>query len=221
MQIRAISESQSGLRRKTTQAGRFLIFILLGSLLLSAGCFRGRPSRKPPIHINPNMDKQERYRPQGQSNFFADRSMMRMPVPGTVARGDLREDDVLYRGIDARGDTVRHNPLPITMQLLQRGQDRFNIFCAPCHGAAGDGKGIVVARGLLPPPTFHSALMRNYPDGHFFQVISHGIRNMPAYNYQLPKVEDRWAIVAYIRALQRSQNATIDDLPEQIRAEYE
>ncbi|MFQ5631242.1 MAG: c-type cytochrome [bacterium] len=184
-----------------------------------AGCFQGRPSEKPPIHINPNMDKMERYRPQGSSAFFVDKSAMRLPVPGTVARGDFHEDDAYFSGVDASGDTVRNIPVPITLQLLTRGRERYEIFCSPCHGAVGDGKGIVVARGLLPPPTFHSDLMRNYPDGHIFGVITNGIRNMPAYGHQV-SVDDRWAIIAYMRALQRSQNARREDLPREIREQF-
>lgn len=193
--------------------------VLLGMLSLS-GCYQGRPSGQPPIHLNPNMDHQPKYNPQAESRFFVNRSAMRMPVPGTVAVGDLHEDEVYYRGIDARGDTVRTMPVPVTLALLRRGQQRFNIYCAPCHSRVGDGHGIVVQRGLIPPPTFHSEKLRNYRDGYIFNVISHGIRNMPAYGPQIP-VADRWAIVAYFRALQRSQNASIDDMPEDIRAEYE
>lgn len=102
------------------------------------------------------------------------------------------------------------------MQLLQRGQERFNIYCSPCHGKTGDGKGIIVQRGMLPPPSFHEARLLQAPDGHFFDVISNGIRNMPTYRHQIP-VSDRWAIVAYLRALQRSQNATINDIPVDLR----
>lgn len=193
--------------------------VLISSLWLT-GCFQGMPSEKPPIHINPNMDSQPRYNPQAESAFFVDGATMRQPVPGTVARGELRADDAFYRGISAAGDTIRRNPLPVTMQVLQRGQERYDIFCAPCHGAVGDGKGIVVQRGYLPPPTFHSDLLRSYPDGHIYNVISNGIRNMPAYKHQIP-VNDRWAIVAYFRALQRSQNASLNDIPEEKRAEYE
>lgn len=198
----------------------FTNFILLIAATVFSGCFQGMPSEEPPIHINPNMDNQERYRPQGSSAFFADKAAMRMPVAGTVARGELREDDAYYRGVNAGGDTIATMPMPITTQLLERGQERYNIFCTPCHGAVGDGKGIVVAKGMLPPPTFHSDLMRGYPDGHIYNVISNGIRNMPAYKHQIA-VDDRWAIVAYFRALQRSQNAKLEDLPEQIRADYE
>lgn len=192
------------------------------------GCFQGKPSEHPPIHINPNMDKQERYRPQGTSAFFVDKAAMRLPVAGAVARGELREDDAYYRGIDADGDTLRKMPVQVTLSLLKRGQERYTIYCSPCHGAVGDGKGIVIAREMLPPPrgllppppSFHSDLLRNYTDGHIFKVISNGVRNMPAYGRQV-SVDDRWAIVAYVRALQRSQNARREDLPPGIREQYE
>jgi len=196
------------------------VLVMLGFMGSVQGCFRGMPSDKPPIHLNPNMDHQEKYLPQSESNFFANGSSMRLPVPGTVARGDLRDDDAYYRGMDANGKPIKKIPVPVTMQLLKRGQERFNIYCSPCHSRVGDGKGMVVKKGFLPPPSFHTDLLRSYPDGHVFDVISHGIRNMPAYGPQIP-VADRWAIVAYFRALQRSQHAKIEDLPEEIRADYE
>ena len=102
------------------------------------------------------------------------------------------------------------------MQLLKRGQERFNIYCAPCHGQTGDGQGIVVQRGYLPPPSYHQDRLRKMPDGYIFDVITNGVRNMPSYRHQVP-VADRWAIVSYLRALQRSQNATINDIPPEMR----
>lgn len=205
-------------RKLNTKTGvkYFLFFLLIG--LFFNGCFRGRPSEKPPIHINPNMDDQPKYKAQAESKYFKNGSAMRMPVPGTVARGELFEDTKYYYGKDADGNPVKENPVPVTMQLLKRGQNRFNIYCSPCHGLAGDGQGIVVKRGFLPPPNFHQDLVRNYPDGHIFDVISNGIRNMPSYKHMI-SVEDRWAIVSYVRALQRSQDATLGDVPEDIRKE--
>lgn len=202
------------------RGGAKLAIPVVVALLAGAGCYQGKPSEKPPIHINPSMDNQPKYLPQSASQFFVDGASMRLPVPGTVARGDLREDDALYRGVDANGQPVLKNPLPITMDLLRRGQERYNIYCSPCHSRIGDGRGIVVKKGMLPPPNFHTDQVRQYPDGHFFQVISNGIRNMPAYGPQIA-VKDRWAIVAYVRALQRSQHAKLDDLPEDVRSEYE
>lgn len=187
--------------------------LLIG--VIGTGCFQGVPSRKPPIHLNPNMDKQPKYKAQEESSFFEDGATMRMPIEGTVARGELREDIVYYTGKDAAGKYVQRSPLPSTMTTLRRGQERFDIFCSPCHGRSGYGQGIVVKRGLMPPPPFHDERMRKFPDGQIFDVISNGIRNMPAYRHQIP-VEDRWAIVAYFRALQRSQNASKSDLPQEI-----
>jgi mono/diheme cytochrome c family protein len=136
-------------------------------------------------------------------------------VEGTVARGWLREDRAYYLGIGPDGNLVEVSPVELTMQLLERGQERFDIYCAPCHGKTGgadDIKGIVVQKGMLVPPSFHVDPVLSQPDGHYFDVITNGIRNMPAYKSQIP-VEDRWAIVAYMRALQRSQNATLQDIP--------
>ena len=185
---------------------------LLLLILIVSGCYQGRPSKDEPIHLNPNMDNQPKYRPQAQSNFFEDGSTMRLPVEGTVARGDLREDSEYYTGKNDRGDFIKVAPVNITMALLKRGQERYNIYCSPCHSRVGDGRGIIVEKGMLPPPTFHSDSVRAYADGRVFDVITNGIRNMAAYRFQVP-VEDRWAIVAYIRALQRSQNASTNDIP--------
>jgi mono/diheme cytochrome c family protein len=196
---------------------KFIVSFIFIALFLS-GCFRGRPSEDPPIHINPNMDNQPKYKAQSESQYFENGATMRMPVAGTVARGEEYEDTRYYFGKNTNGEALSENPIPITIQLLKRGQKRYNIYCAPCHGRTGDGKGIVVKRGYLPPPNFHQDLVRNYPDGHFFDVITNGIRNMPSYKHMIP-VKDRWAIVSYVRALQRSQNATISDIPEEIRNE--
>jgi hypothetical protein len=184
-------------------------------LVLIIGCYRGSPSEDPPIHINPNMDDQPKYKAQAASEFFKNGSAMRMPEPGTVARGDLREDKAYYEGKNADGSLVENMPVEITLDLLRRGQERFNIYCSPCHDRTGSGQGIVVKKGFLPPPSFHLDRLREAPDGHFFDVISHGLRNMPAYNHQV-QVADRWAIIAYIRALQRSEHATKSDVPGEL-----
>lgn len=189
-------------------------------LLLSAaivGCTQGRPKEDPPIHLNLNMDYQNKYIPQSTSEFFADGMTMRQPVPGTVARGDTAFLNTAYfLGLDEIDSAIAEIPIPVDMQLLERGQERFNIYCSPCHGRTGNGQGIVVKRGMLPPPTFHEQRLRDVGDGHIFNVITNGIRNMPSYRHQIP-VHDRWAIVAYFRALQRSQNASIEDVPEEMR----
>jgi mono/diheme cytochrome c family protein len=111
---------------------------------------------------------------------------------------------------------VNKMPVKLTSILLERGQKRYNIYCTPCHGLTGSGQGIVIKRGFLPPPSFHLDRLRDIEDGHIFDVISKGIRNMPSYSYQIP-VADRWAIVGYFRALQRSQNATLKDIPEDVK----
>jgi len=188
---------------------------VLSIMLVLGGCFRGRPSEKPPIHVNPNMDSQEKYKAQSESRFFENGASMRLPIAGTIAQGELRADIAYYEGKDADGQFLKKSPVPVTMHLLERGRERFNIFCSPCHGQTGDGQGIVVKRGYMPPPTFHQDLVRNYPDGHIYNVITNGIRNMPSYKQQVP-VQDRWAIVAYVRALQRSQNASVKDVPPEI-----
>jgi mono/diheme cytochrome c family protein len=190
--------------------------VTLGLLAL-AGCYQGQPSQDPPVNLNPNMDNQQRYDPQSQSTFFSDGTTMRVPQAGTVARGFLREDSIYYTGMAHDTTPVKQSPVPMTIELLKRGQQRYNIYCAPCHSKIGDGKGMVVQRGLNPPPpSFHEERLVEAADGHFFSVITDGIRNMPPYKYQVP-VEDRWAIVAYIRALQRSQHATVQDVPVAMR----
>lgn len=192
------------------------LFIPLMISILMISCYRGKPSEDPPVHLNPNMDSQPKYEAQEASEFFEDGSAMRPPVPGTVARGDLREDDAYYRGRNGDGSLLVRLPVEITMKLLQHGRERYNIYCAPCHDQSGSGKGIVIKKGFLPPPSLHLERLRESPDGHIFDVVSNGIRNMPSYKHQIP-VADRWAIVAYIRALQRSQNARAGDVPEDLR----
>jgi mono/diheme cytochrome c family protein len=185
---------------------------------------RHSTSTKPRIHIIQDMDNQLKYKAQARNRLFADRRAMRPPVPGTVARGTLDEDDSLYRGTADDG-FVEEIPVPITMQLMERGRERYEIYCAPCHGLAGYGGGMVSKRAEMlqegtwtPPASFHTELVRGRPAGHLFNTITNGIRNMPAYAPQIT-VDDRWAIVAYVRALQRSQSAPVDDVPPELRAQ--
>lgn len=181
-------------------------------------------SPNPRIHVVPDMDNQPRYEAQSRNPMFADRRAMRPPVPGTVARGtDLDRPDVTTGRL---GDGwVTANPMPVDQRVLERGRQRYDVFCSPCHGLAGFGDGMVARRAdelqegtWTPPTSFHSDLIRQRPDGHLYNTIANGIRNMPGYGSQIP-VEDRWAVVAYVRALQRSQNATVDDVPPAIRAQ--
>ena len=161
------------------------------------------------------MYDQPRYKPLGRSRFFADQRQARPPVDGTVARGMLRADSKLFAGKD--GNTlVAEFPLPVTRALLDRGRQRFNIYCAPCHDRTGGGNGMVVQRGYRPPPSFHLERLRMQPVGHFFDVITNGFGAMPDYASQID-AQDRWAIIAYIRALQLSQAATVADVPPDAR----
>lgn len=185
------------------------------------GC-RGMDHKQPPIHPNLNMDFQERFNPQERNPFFADNRAMRPLVPGTVPRGFLREDVAFYDGRTADGAFVTEYPIQLTRELLERGQERYNIYCSPCHGMAGDGTGIITTGGYgyTPAPTYHTDRLREMPVGEMYDVIQNGIRTMPPYAAQV-SVVDRWAIVAYIHALQRSQNAARSDVPAEVLAEME
>lgn len=181
-------------------------------------------SPQPRIHIIPDMDNQPKFKAQARNPIFADRRAMRPPVEGAVPRGAILGDPALTSGKIAE-DWVDAAPLEVDRELLRRGRERYDIYCSPCHGLVGFGDGMVAKRAdelqegtWTPPTSFHSELLRERPDGHIFNTITNGIRNMPAYGPQIP-VEDRWAIVAYVRALQRSQSATVDDVPPEIRAQ--
>ncbi len=190
-----------------------LFALLLIVPLLFVGCFRGTTSDKPAIHLNPNMDDQQKYDPQEKSTFFADGRTMRDLVEGTVARGELNEDDAFYRGKTENGDFVKSIPVEVTSKLLSRGEERYNIFCAPCHNKSGDGDGIVAKRGFMRPPSLFQENVVAFDDGYIYDVINNGVRIMPAYRKQIP-VNDRWAIVAYVRALQKEQKATAQVIPK-------
>ena len=157
------------------------------------------------------MHDQPKFIPLRQSTFFADERSARPLVTGTVARGQLREDALLYTG-KVNGADATVFPFPIDERALDRGRERFDIFCAPCHARTGEGDGMVVRRGYRRPPSYHDDRLRNAPVGHFFDVITNGFGAMPEYASEI-KVEDRWAIVAYVRALQLSGRATLADVP--------
>jgi mono/diheme cytochrome c family protein len=183
---------------------RICILLLISIVMMSC---RGQKSDKPPIHPQQNMDEQQRFNAQQVNPFFEDGRSMREPVQGTIARGNLRHDTVLFEGVDSNGEYVTENPMELTRDFLYRGKERYDIFCQACHGGTGDGQGIIMTGGYgyVPAPTFHREASYDMPEGELYSAIANGIRNMPAYNTQI-KVEDRWAIVAYIRALQKSQN---------------
>jgi mono/diheme cytochrome c family protein len=174
----------------------FIAFAL--SLALSAGC-------------RLDMRDQPRVDPLAQSTFFADQASARPRVPDTVARGQLDLDEHLYTG-RINGEFAPTFPFTVTQTTLERGQERYTIFCAPCHGLTGDGKGVVTQYGMPEPPSLHSADLRDQPPGYFFDIITAGTRVMPSYAARIPP-GDRWAIIAYIRALQLSQNANSSQVP--------
>jgi hypothetical protein len=165
------------------------------------------------------MVQQPSYRPFQPSDQFADGTSAR-PLPAdTVARGHLRDDTLLFTG-SINGQPADEFPFPVTREVLDRGRQRFDVYCLPCHGYLGDGDGMVVQRGFSPPPSFHTDRLRQAPVGHFFDVMSNGTGSMPSYAAQLT-APDRWAIAAYIRALQLSQHATIEDVPADQRPQLE
>jgi hypothetical protein len=165
------------------------------------------------------MHDQPKYEPLEQSTFFSDRRASRMPVEGTVARGQLHEDTHYYNG-KVGDQSARTFPMKLDEKIVKRGQERFNIFCSPCHDQTGSGMGMVVRRGFKRPPSLHIDRLREAPVGYYFDVITNGFGVMSSYAEQVP-VSDRWAIIAYIRALQLSQNATIADVPENHKEELE
>jgi mono/diheme cytochrome c family protein len=158
-----------------------------------------------------DMQVQPYYRPLTQSRFFPDKRSARPLIEGTVARGELEADTYFYSGKlgSNPGDFM---PFPVTADVLARGQQRYNIYCSPCHSELGDGNGMIVQRGYRRPPSYHTERLRKAPVGHFFDVITNGFGVMPDYAAQVAP-QDRWAIAAYIRALQLSQGATRADVP--------
>jgi mono/diheme cytochrome c family protein len=182
--------------RNSTAVFRLVVLVLL---LLTSAC-------RLDMHVQP------RQNPLSRSDFFPDQRSARPLVEGTVARGQLDADTYLYTGKIGNnpGDVM---PFPVTREVLDRGRERFDIFCAPCHSRLGDGNGFVPSRGFArKPPSYHIPRLQKAPVGYFFDVITHGFGIMPDYAAQIP-VRDRWDIVAYVRALQLSQNATMADVP--------
>jgi hypothetical protein len=181
------------------QIARPLNAFVLALLMISVGCRQ-------------DMQDQPRFKPLRESDFYADLRSARPPVEGTVARGQLHEDAYFYSGRIGNnpGDYM---PFPVTQDVLIRGQERYNIHCAPCHSRLGGGNGMIVQRGFRRPPSFHTDRLRKAPLGYFFDVMTNGFGAMPDYASQIAP-DDRWRIVAYIRALQLSQAATMADVPE-------
>lgn len=184
-------------------SGRVLPFASLTAILLIAGC-------RQDMHNQPKMI------PQRGSDFFADHRGARPQVMNTVARGQLNEDTYFYTGVVQGPNGYREEknemPFPVTMTVLERGQERFNVYCTPCHSRVGNGLGEIVQRGYKPAANLHDQVRMAQPISHYFYVMTHGYGAMPDYSAQLTP-EDRWAVAAYIRALQLSQAATSADVP--------
>src|SRR5436190_9665184 len=193
-------------RRTPRTHAAFVFLIAVVSFVCASGCRQ-------------DMHDQPKYIPLRESTFFADQRSARPVVAGTVARGELREDTLLYTG-KLNGADADMFPFSIDGPRLRRGQERFDIYCAPCHARTGEGDGMIVQRGYRRPPSYHDERLRSVPVGHFFDVMTNGFGAMPDYAAQI-KVEDRWAIAAYIRALQLSEHATLADVPAAEREKLE
>ncbi|MGD2114911.1 MAG: cytochrome c [Acidobacteriota bacterium] len=170
-------------------------------LVAVMGCTRGSTSGRPPIHLNPNMDDQPKAEAQEASAFFADGAVMRRPVAGTVARGDLRPDAAVATGLGGDGEPVATSPVPVDAELLARGAERYAIYCGPCHAESGNGQSVLRERAGVNTADLLQPRLRQVSDGYLFDVITNGFGLMPAYAYQVP-VADRWAIIAHVRELQ-------------------
>lgn len=198
--------------------------------LTLAGC-AGRTSRSPQLEVWDDMDRQPKVKAQSPSRFYGDGQANRYPVPGTIARPrrdwsrdadegtgkdavsqQVEQRDVFYTGLESPGRYVGKNPVPVTMDLLKTGQARFNTYCSPCHSRVGDGQGIVTVRAGWIATNLHEDRIKNTADGDIFDTITHGRRSMPSYRFQITE-HDRWAVVAYVRALQRSQGTGYEDVP--------
>jgi hypothetical protein len=174
------------------------VWCLCAVTMLVAGC-------RLDMHVQP------KYLPYEPTNFFGDGRSERQPVPGTVARGHLRLDELLYTGKE-NGALADKFPFPITRADLERGRERYNIYCTPCHDYTGTGNGMIVQRGFPPPPSFHIDRLRTAPAGHFFDVMTNGFGAMYGYAARI-EPEDRWRIAAYVRVLQQSRHASVEDVP--------
>lgn len=192
------------MRTNSTYAKRFLFAAAAVAVFGLSGC-------RQDMHDQPKLQPLER------SAFFSDHRASRPPVDGAVARGELHEDELLYTGFE-NGELATEFPYPVTREVVERGRQRFNIYCSPCHGQLGDGLGAVVQRGFQRPPSYHIDRLRQAPVGHFYNVISNGKGRMYSFNDRI-QPNDRWAIVSYIRALQLSRHVSVSDLPAAVAAE--
>src|SRR5580692_7840903 len=196
-----------------------LIFLLCVVTVVGIAGRRGSLSRRPPIELFPDMNRQPRLRPQTPDEFFADGRSSRMPVAGTIAQEDTHYEDLPVNTGRVTGTTnfVETIPVEVTAKLLARGQQRFNINCSPCHGMQADGNGVVKKLGLATVANLHDKRIVELADGEIFNTITYGKNTMGPYGANVT-IEDRWAIIAYLRALQLSQLGSVDDVPESARA---
>jgi mono/diheme cytochrome c family protein len=193
----------------------FLVVLAVGVL-----GFRGCVSTRPPLEVFPDMDRQPKYRPQGASAFFADGRADRPLPQGVVARGQLRADPAFFEGRGAGGAWIKGMPAAVTVdaRFLERGRERYTIYCAPCHGALGDGAGITRAYGMGATPTYHDPRLRTMAEGELYNTITNGKATMMPYADKIEPA-DRWAVVAYVRALQRAQTGSVADVPAHHKSE--
>jgi mono/diheme cytochrome c family protein len=196
-----------------------LVFALCVVTVVGIAGRRGSLSRRPPIELFPDMNRQPKLRPQTPDVFFADGRSSRLPVPGTIAQDDTHFEDTPANTGHISGTTnfVQTIPVEVTAKLLARGQQRFNINCSPCHGMQADGNGVVKKLGLATVANLHDKRIVELPDGEIFNTITYGKNTMGPYGANVT-IDDRWAIVAYLRALQLSQLGALDDVPESSRA---
>jgi mono/diheme cytochrome c family protein len=196
----------------------FVILLLTVATVLSIAGFRGSLSRRTPLEVFPDMKRQPKLRPQKPSAFFGDQRTSRLPVAGTVPVGALLDDSPVASGrVPGTTNWVETNPLPVNAELLARGRARFTIYCSPCHSAVGDGQGITTKYGMLRAGNYHDPRIVRLADGEIFNTITLGKNLMASYASQV-SVTDRWAIVAYVRALQRARLGTLEDVPSENRA---
>lgn len=199
---------------------RGLLILSLALVASALGACEGDKFSQPPIHPQQNMDFQKRFEAQEENPFFDDGRAMRPQVPNTIAKGKLKVDIHLYEG-KVDDDWARTLPekdeygeeIVLSAKWIERGQERFEIYCTPCHGFTGVGNGLAVQRGMLQPTSLFDERLQGMGVGYFYDVITNGKRNMGAYGSQVP-VRDRWAIASYVRVLQRSRAATLEQVPE-------
>mgnify|MGYP000731255417 CR=1 FL=1 len=197
---------------KFIKSHTFFCLAIIAMLLVSC---RGQPFNHQPIHPVMNMDQQRRFEAQEENPFYANNRAMRQPVDGTVARGKLKLNSAYYRGLNEDSSYVAENPMDLTKSFIYRGKDQYEVYCQVCHGKVGAGKGIIMEGdyNYVPAPSYHTERLRDMPDGQIYSSIADGVRNMPSYATQI-SVRDRWAIVAYVRALQRSQYASKEEVAQ-------